>query len=118
MVWYTTELIFETSTNKLKELEKLALDSGKIRVEFPICETDTSTIRLIEGKNSSFLRVCEDYVLYVDYYGIIEDNIEDKTNYEFNILVASNNPDTKKEVIDRVKNYLKAEKIKFEEEQN
>lgn len=119
MVWYITKLIFETSTNKIKELEKIALDSGKIRIELPLYETDSdSTVRLIEGKNSSFLGACEDYVLCVDYYGIVgEDNevIENTFNYEFSISVASNNPDTKKTVMDRVKNYLKAENIKFEE---
>ena len=122
MVWYISEFGFETTPKKLGELEKIISD-GKIRFDLPVSNDegydDSSSIKLIEGKNSSFLRQSEDYFLFVDYCGIIsyEDDIDDITNYDFGIHVGSINSDTKQIVTEKIKNYFTMHSIKFKEEE-
>ncbi len=115
MVWYI-KFEFETTPKKLGELEKIMLNDGRIRFEMPIYEDGSSTIRFIEGKNSSFLRQAEDYFLFVDYCGIsLDEYMDDVNDYDFGMHVASTNPDTKKIFAEKVKNYLIKEDIKFKE---
>ncbi len=119
MVWYIHKFRFETDPSKLMELEKIIIDNGKTTFELSTlgCD-DLSNVRLIEGKNSSFLRQSEDYFLLFDYAGIDfnEDMKGNAHNSSLGVYVASTNPDTKRSVAEKVKNYLNVENIKFEEE--
>lgn len=118
MVWYISAFNFETTPKKLGELEKIILHDGKTRF-VSILEDGfvQSAIRFIEGKNSSFLRQSEDYFLVLNYYGIFidEGSVDDAIDYDFGIQVGSTDPDTKKIVTEKVKNYLIKENINFEE---
>jgi len=108
--------MFEITPEKLGELEKIILNDGKTRFELPINGDDSSTIRLIEGKNSSFLRQSEDYFLLVDYCGLFLDgSVIDTADHAFGVDVGSTNPDTKKIIKEKIKNYLIKENVKFEE---
>ena len=113
MVLYITEITFETNTKKLKELEKIVLDSGKVSLEL-------GNVKLVEGKSSSFLGPSEDYIFSIKRYDGLdgEDDMEDIGEYDFSMFLASSNADTKKSAVDKVKSYLKREKINFDEEQS
>ena len=116
MVWYISNLSFETNEDNLNELEEKLLDGENIRGSLD-CLASEGGVYLVEKKGSSFLRQAEDYIISLNSPDPEVDRaFWDGDNYAFEIYVASTNPETKREVMEKAKNYLSSRGIEFKEE--
>ncbi len=112
MVWYIGKIDFETRMH-LTDIEEKIFEGGKVIGE--IVDNNLNVIAsFVEGAGSSFFRVSEEYVFSVED----RDDPDRDGNYQYSLYVASVNPDVKRKVMERSKNYLINNKIKFMEENN
>ena len=112
MVWYIGKIMFK-ARRLLTDLEENVLQGERVRKE--ICDPNIDLFVLfVEGANSSFLRGFEDYI-----FSIEEDNTsESGDNFQYSVSIGAIDPDVKRKVMERTKNYLSGINVKFEEENN